>query len=95
MASVFLWADMQDLSPLEYLDKPDEQLSSVWALTPPLSSKQSPSLLHLPMLPRGDSDNDAKGSKFAKFISDQEAMLKSATQLGKAGRPNKLVQSKL
>lgn len=88
--------DMQDLSPLEYLDKPDEQLSSVWALTPPLSSKQSPSLLHLPMLPRGDSNNDAKGSKFAKFIADQEAMLKSATQLGKVeGLSNKLVQSKL
>ncbi|XP_059291523.1 glyoxysomal processing protease, glyoxysomal isoform X2 [Lycium ferocissimum] len=88
--------DMQDLSPLEYLDKPDEQLSSVWALTPPLSSKQSPSLLHLPMLPRGDSNDDAKGSKFAKFIADQEAMLKSATQLGKVERlSNKLVQSKL
>ncbi|KAK4347178.1 hypothetical protein RND71_033517 [Anisodus tanguticus] len=85
--------DMQDLSPLEYLDKPDEQLSSVWALTPPLSSKQSPSLLHLPMLPRGGSNDDAKGSKFAKFIADQEAMLKSATQLGKVERlSNKLVQ---
>ncbi|TMW90165.1 hypothetical protein EJD97_016120 [Solanum chilense] len=88
--------DMQDLLPLEYLDKPNEQLSSVWALTPPLSSKQSPSLLHLPMLPRGDSNVDAKGSKFAKFIADQEAMLKNATQLGKVERlPNKLVQSKL
>ncbi|XP_055803888.1 glyoxysomal processing protease, glyoxysomal isoform X1 [Solanum dulcamara] len=88
--------DMQDLSPLEYLDKPDEQLSSVWALTPPLTSKQSPSLLHLPMLPRGDSNDDAKGSKFAKFIADQEAMLKSSTQLGKVEHPsNKLVQSKL
>ncbi|CAN4078906.1 unnamed protein product [Withania somnifera] len=88
--------DMQDLSPLEYLDKPDEQLSSVWALTPPLSSKQSPSLLHLPMLPRGDGHDDAKGSKFAKFIADQEGMLKSATQLGKVERfSNKLVQSKL
>lgn len=88
--------DMQDLSPLEYLDKPDGLLSSVWALTPPLSSKQSPSLLHLPMLPRGDSNDDAKGSKFAKFIAEQEAMLKSATQPGKVGRfSNKLVQSKL
>uniref|UniRef100_A0A1S3WXI9 Glyoxysomal processing protease, glyoxysomal-like n=1 Tax=Nicotiana tabacum TaxID=4097 RepID=A0A1S3WXI9_TOBAC len=87
--------DMQNLS-LEYLDKPDEQLSSVWALTPPLSSKQSPSMLHLPMLPRGDSDGDTKGSKFAKFIADSEAMLKSATQLGKVERlSNKLVHSKL
>ncbi|OIT27393.1 PREDICTED: glyoxysomal processing protease, glyoxysomal [Nicotiana attenuata] len=88
--------DMEDLSPLEYLDKPDEQLSSVWALTPPLSSKQTPSMLHLPMLPRGDTDSDTKGSKFAKFIADSEAMLKSATQLGKVERlSNKLLHSKL
>ncbi|PHU26219.1 hypothetical protein BC332_04551 [Capsicum chinense] len=88
--------DMQDLSALGYLDKPDEQLSSVWALTPPMSSKQSPSLLQLPMLPRGDSKDEAKGSKFAKFIADQEAMLKSAAQLDKVERlSNKLVQSKL
>lgn len=59
--------DMQDLSPLEDIDKPNEQLSSVWALAPPGTS--------LPDIPRPlpfDAKKEGKGSRFAKFIEEKQ-----------------------
>ncbi|KAJ8761108.1 hypothetical protein K2173_000787 [Erythroxylum novogranatense] len=56
--------DMQDLSLLQRLDQPNEFLSSIWALTPPLTSKPHPlSVLE-------DNNKQVKGSKFAKFIAE-------------------------
>lgn len=88
---------MQDISLLEALDQPDKHLSSVWALMPPLSPKPPP----LPGLPRSlleDNNNnqEAKGSRFAKFIAESQQVLKKPALLGNAAKlPNEIVRSKL
>ncbi|KAJ9566448.1 hypothetical protein OSB04_002414 [Centaurea solstitialis] len=66
--------DMKDLSILEDLDRPNEHLSSVWALMPPLSSPKP-----TPPLPAGDNIKDAKGSRFAKFIAQRQQLLKQTS----------------
>ncbi|KAK6264699.1 hypothetical protein SCA6_020133 [Theobroma cacao] len=88
--------DMQDLSPLQNLDQPNEHLSSVWALMPPLSHK--PGLP--PELPQSlleDNNNEeGKGSRFAKFIAERNELLKRPAQFGKVERlPNEILPSKL
>lgn len=88
--------DMQNLSFLAVLDKPNEHLSSVWALMPPLSPKPGPSLPDLPKLLPGDNVKDAKGSRFAKFIAERHELLKKTTQSGKVESPyTKFIPSKL
>lgn len=76
-------ADMKDLSILEDLDRPNEHLSSVWALMPSASPK-----------PRSLAD-DPKGSRFAKFIADKQ-FLKQTSPLDKTafGSP-KILPSKM
>lgn len=89
---------MQEFSLLDYLDKPNKQLSSVWALAPPLSSKLGPSLLDLPLLPQdgGNKDKDIKGSRFAKFMADRDELLKNTPQPDKPeGTQTKFISSKL
>ncbi|KAK6917593.1 hypothetical protein RJ641_018344 [Dillenia turbinata] len=79
--------DMQNFSLLQDLNKQNEQLSSVWALMPSLSPKPGPSL---PYLPR-----DGKGSRFAKFMADQQEIYRNPFRLGKAEMPpNELIRSK-
>ncbi|KAI3994776.1 hypothetical protein MKX01_037327 [Papaver californicum] len=68
--------EMKDLSILEILDKPNENLSSVWALLPPISPKRVPvpTVLTQPQsLGKANNDKDGKeeGSSFAKFISER------------------------
>lgn len=75
--------DMQDLSLLDYLDKPNEDLSSVWALMPPLSPKPGPSLPNLPPILQRDKNKDIKGSRFAKFMAERQELLKNTSQQGK------------
>uniref|UniRef100_A0A5B7BU36 Putative glyoxysomal processing protease, glyoxysomal n=1 Tax=Davidia involucrata TaxID=16924 RepID=A0A5B7BU36_DAVIN len=88
--------DMQDLSLLEDLDKPNEHLSSVWALMSPLSPKPGPSLPDLPQSLPGDNNKDGKGSRFAKFIAERHEVLKNTAQLGKLERRStKFIPSKL
>lgn len=87
---------MQELSLLEYLDKPNDQLSSVWALAPPLSSKLGPSLLDLPLLPQDGGSKNIKGSRFAKFMADRDELLKNTPQPDKPeGSQTKFISSKL
>ena len=86
--------DMQDLSLLDDLDRPNEHLSAIWALMPPLSPKPDPSLPGLPKLQIGDNEKDVKGSRFAKFIADRHNLLKD--QSGKVEHlSNKFIPSKL
>ncbi|KAL7618680.1 hypothetical protein Lser_V15G04365 [Lactuca serriola] len=79
--------DMKDISILKDLDKPNEQLSSVWALMP------GPALPDpLPGLP-GD---ERKGSKFAKFIANRQEFLKQVSPLdNKDADSSKYLPSKL
>ena len=87
--------DMQDLSLLQILDRPNEHLSSVWALMPPLSPKPPP----LPNLPQSlleDDNKEGKGSRFAKFMAERQELLKKSIQLGKMERrSNEIIPSKL
>ncbi|GFP97136.1 glyoxysomal processing protease glyoxysomal [Phtheirospermum japonicum] len=88
--------DMQDLKILEELDKPNEHLSSVWALMPPLYPKPEPGP-DMPKFPVEDNNNKGmKGSRFAKFIADRNELLKTKAQDG-MGRSfgNDLIPSKL
>ncbi|KAA8515230.1 hypothetical protein F0562_018540 [Nyssa sinensis] len=88
--------DMQDLSLLEDLDRPNEHLSLAWALMPPLSPKPGPSLPDLPKSLPGDNNKDGKGSRFAKFIAERHEVLKNTAQLGKVERhSSKFIPSKL
>nr|DAD21000.1 TPA_asm: hypothetical protein HUJ06_022463 [Nelumbo nucifera] len=75
--------DMQDLSILENLDKPNENLSAVWALMPPLSPKVRPQFPHLPEF-QPPENKGGKGSRFAKFLAEQRTEA--------FPRPNKLVR---
>ncbi|KAK4399137.1 Glyoxysomal processing protease, glyoxysomal [Sesamum angolense] len=87
--------DMKDLLLLEELDKPNEHLSSVWALMPPLYPKPEPSP-DTPQFPAEDNNNGTKGSRFAKFIADRNELLKKTVQHGMAGTfTNELIPSKL
>ncbi|KAI3697873.1 hypothetical protein L6452_30972 [Arctium lappa] len=82
--------DMKDLSILEELDRPNEHLSSVWALMPPLSPKPNPPL------PGGDNIKDTKGSKFAKFMAERQQLLKQTLPSDKMDRVcSKFFPSKL
>ncbi|XP_059658927.1 glyoxysomal processing protease, glyoxysomal isoform X2 [Cornus florida] len=88
--------DMQDLSLLEDLDKPNEHLASVWALVPPLFPKPGPFLPNLPESLPGDNNTEGKGSRFAKFIAERHEMLKRTAQLGNVERiSSKFIPSKL
>ncbi|CAK7350557.1 unnamed protein product [Dovyalis caffra] len=81
LAPIFDFAkDMQDISLLQNLDQPNEHLSSVWALMPPLSPKPSPPL---PTILQ-DNEKQVKGSKFTKFIAERDKLFRGSTQLGKA-----------
>ncbi|GMJ14685.1 degradation of periplasmic proteins 15 [Hibiscus trionum] len=88
--------DMKDFSPLQNLDQPNEYLSSVWALMPPLPPKPGPQHT-LPQPPLEDNDNkEGKGSRFAKFIAERNELLKGSAQFGKPERlPNQILPSKL
>ncbi|TYH67145.1 hypothetical protein ES332_D06G168800v1 [Gossypium tomentosum] len=88
--------DMKDFSPLQNLDKPNELLSSVWALMPPLSPKPGPPL-NLPQPILEDNNNkEGKGSRFAKFIAEKNELLKRSAQFGKVeGLSNPILPSKL
>lgn len=80
----FLATDMRDISLLQNLDRPNEHLSSVWALMPPLSPKPSPPLPSLPESILQDYEKQAKGSRFAKFIAEREKLFRGTPQPGKA-----------
>ncbi|KAJ0808568.1 putative peptidase S1C, peptidase S1, PA clan, peptidase S1, PA clan, chymotrypsin-like protein [Helianthus annuus] len=82
----FSKVDMKDLSILEDLDRPNEHLSAVWALMPPVSPKPRS---------RGDGIKDPKGSRFAKFIAETQ-LLKPTSPPDKTGLDSsKVLPSKL
>lgn len=86
---------MKDLTILEELDMPNEHLSSVWALMPPLYPKPEP-LPDIPKFPAEDNSKGTKGSRFAKFIADRNELLKTTAQHGMTGSfTNDLIPSKL
>ena len=78
---------MKDLSILKDLDKPNEHLSSVWALMPPVSTNPRP---------EGDNIKDTKGSTFAKFIAERRHLFKQTSPPEKTDPDrSKVVPSKL
>ncbi|KAJ6396854.1 hypothetical protein OIU77_021810 [Salix suchowensis] len=92
LAPIFDFAkDMREISLLQDLDRPDEHLSSVWALMPPLSPKPSPPLPSLPESILQDNEKQMKGSRFAKFIAEREKLFRGTPQLGKAKSISNLI----
>ncbi|OMO76396.1 hypothetical protein CCACVL1_15703 [Corchorus capsularis] len=88
--------DMQDFSPLQNLDQPNEHLSSVWALMPPLSPKPGPPPHRQQSLSEDNNNKEGKGSRFAKFIAERNELLRRPAKFGKAERlPNDILPSKL
>ncbi|GAB2210963.1 hypothetical protein Droror1_Dr00016253 [Drosera rotundifolia] len=73
--------DMQKLSILEELERPDENLSSVWALMPPLSPEPAPPKhgWH-DVLMKEDDEKQEKGSRFTKFIAERPELFKGLGQ---------------
>ncbi|KAL6546589.1 hypothetical protein OROMI_022310 [Orobanche minor] len=87
--------DMQDLTILDELDRPNEHLSSIWALMPPLYPRPGPSP-DIPKFRAEDNIKDMKGSRFAKFMADRNELLKTKTQDGMARSfTDDLIPSKL
>jgi len=75
---------MRNTSLLQNLDRPNEHLSSIWALMPPLSPKPRPPLPSLPESILYDYEKQVKGSRFAKFIDEREKLFRGTPQLGNA-----------
>lgn len=72
---VFKFAeDMKNLSLLLQLDRPNKDLSSVWAMMPPISPDPDPSLHGMDKLLKKDDEKGNKGSRFAKFINDSKEL---------------------
>ncbi|XP_010057386.2 glyoxysomal processing protease, glyoxysomal [Eucalyptus grandis] len=93
LASIFKFSeDMQDATVLQDLDRPNAEISSIWALMPSLAPKPHPALPHsIPQI----NTKEGKGSRFAKFISDTD-IFKSSTGDSKPGKfPFQNIRSKL
>ncbi|GAV86396.1 Trypsin_2 domain-containing protein, partial [Cephalotus follicularis] len=87
LAPIFEFArDMQDFSLLQNLDLPNEHLSLVWALMPPLSPKPDRPLPNLPPFPLDDHNKAGKGSRFAKFIAERGELLTRPEDNNKEGK---------
>lgn len=65
---------MKNLSLLLQLDRPNKDLSSVWAMMPPISPDPDPSLHGMDNLLKKDDEKGNKGSRFAKFINDSKEL---------------------
>uniref|UniRef100_A0A803LLK3 Glyoxysomal processing protease, glyoxysomal n=1 Tax=Chenopodium quinoa TaxID=63459 RepID=A0A803LLK3_CHEQI len=79
---VFIFAkDMQKLSVLQQLDRPNKNLTSVWAMMPSISPDPDPSLHSADDLLRKDEGKQSKGSQFAKFINEKKKLLGNSRHL--------------
>ncbi|XP_073137672.1 glyoxysomal processing protease, glyoxysomal [Henckelia pumila] len=88
--------DLQDFRILEELDKPNEHLSSVWALMPPLYPKPAPVLPEPSQIPTEDNGKVIKGSRFSKFVAESNNLLKNMAQPGTTSSySSELMRSKL
>ncbi|PUZ65357.1 hypothetical protein GQ55_3G216600 [Panicum hallii var. hallii] len=72
LETIFKYSEIGEPAILEELDKPNEVLSSVWALAP----SSSPFIDNPP-----EKTKDEKVLEFSKFLSDKQATLKSSTDL--------------
>lgn len=74
-----LAADMQNLSLLQQLDRPNKELSLVWAMMPPISPDPDPGVDDL--LKKGEEKKQSKGSQFAKFINEGKELFRKSHHL--------------
>lgn len=68
--------DTQNLLVLQELDKPNKNLSSIWAMMP-LTPEPGPSLPGVHNILK-DAGRDGKGSQFAKFIAERQEIFKKS-----------------
>lgn len=78
---IFIFAkDMQNISLLQQLDRPNKGLGSIWAMMPPISPNPGPSLPGVADLVK-DKEDKAKGSRFAKFINERQELFRKSNHL--------------
>ncbi|WCJ27070.1 protease-related [Euphorbia peplus] len=88
--------EMKNIALLEDLDQPNQQISSVWALIPPLSPKPIPRLPKLLDSLLGDDEKREKGSKFSTFMAERNKLLRTSTRSNKVeNMSNEIIPSKL
>lgn len=79
---VFIFAeDMKNLSLLEQLDRPNKDLTSVWAMMPPISPDPDPSLHRMDDLLSKYKGKQSKGSQFAKFMKEKQELFGNSRHL--------------
>lgn len=71
---VFKFSETQDTTLLEFLDRPSELLSSVWALVPTESKKLEPG-------PESKKHGEGKGSRFSQFLAEKNTEMTSLKEL--------------
>ncbi|XP_057544643.1 glyoxysomal processing protease, glyoxysomal isoform X2 [Amaranthus tricolor] len=78
---VFIFAkDMKNISILHQLDRPNKDLTSVWAMMPPISPDLDPSSQGVDNL-RGKEEKENKGSQFTKFINERKDLFRKSSDL--------------
>lgn len=75
-----LSADMKNISILHQLDRPNKDLTSAWAMMPPISSDLDPSSQGVDNL-HGKEEKEKKGSQFAKFINERKELFRKSSDL--------------
>lgn len=60
---------MEKFEHLHDLDYPNRDLSSIWALMPPLPPEPRPALPGLVQFPGDDNKREGRGSQFTKFMA--------------------------
>ncbi|KAK4770785.1 hypothetical protein SAY87_031317 [Trapa incisa] len=88
--------DMKSVSLLQDLDRPNKLLSSVWELMPLLSREEDPTLPGgLPLTFLEDGKKEGKGSRFAKFLVENDLLNKSRDMNAGGRLPAGALPSKL
>ncbi|KAK8952359.1 Glyoxysomal processing protease, glyoxysomal [Platanthera zijinensis] len=71
---VFRFSETRDATLLEFLDRPNELLSSVWALVPAESKRLEPG-------PESKKHGEGKGSRFSQFLAEKGGEITSFKEL--------------
>ncbi|KAL9243618.1 hypothetical protein vseg_017483 [Gypsophila vaccaria] len=76
---LFIFAkDMQDMTLLQQLDRPNSELASVWAMTPKISLEPDPPVHGTNDILGSHTEQQGKGSQFAKFMNERQELLRKS-----------------
>ncbi|KAK9706720.1 hypothetical protein RND81_07G147400 [Saponaria officinalis] len=76
---LFMFAkDMQDMTFLQQLDRPNSELASVWAMMPKISPEPDPLLHDMNDMLGKHKEQHRKGTQFAKFMNERQELLRKS-----------------